>query len=126
MNLNQVTLPAINIAESVAFYEGLGFRLIVLAAPRYARFECPEGDATFSIELAEDLPTRTGVVLYFECDNLDEKVASLQERGYIFEQLPRDEPWLWREARLRDPSANVLCLYHAGENRRFPPWRIKA
>jgi hydroxymethylpyrimidine/phosphomethylpyrimidine kinase len=34
-------------------------------------------------------------------------------------------PWLWREARLRDPSGNEICLYHAGANRRFPPWRIK-
>jgi len=27
-------------------------------------------------------------------------------------------------APLRDPDGNELCLYHAGENRRFPPWRL--
>ena len=32
--------------------------------------------------------------------------------------------WLWREARLRDPSGNVVCLYHAGDYRRHPPWRV--
>jgi hydroxymethylpyrimidine/phosphomethylpyrimidine kinase len=32
--------------------------------------------------------------------------------------------WLWREAWLRDPAGNSICLYHAGDNRRFPPWRI--
>jgi hydroxymethylpyrimidine/phosphomethylpyrimidine kinase len=35
-----------------------------------------------------------------------------------------DQRWLWREAYLRDPAGNVLCIYHAGTNRRFPPWRI--
>ena len=34
--------------------------------------------------------------------------------------------WLWREARLVDPSGNVICLYHAGENRLNPPWRVGA
>jgi hypothetical protein len=33
-------------------------------------------------------------------------------------------PGLWREAYLHDPDGNVLCLYHAGNNRRFPPGRI--
>lgn len=126
MNLNQVTLPARDISESIAFYEKMGFRLIVNAAPRYARFECPKGESTFSIELAEKASECHGVVVYFECSDLDEKVEELQGLGYHFEQLPRDEPWLWREARLRDPSLNVLCLYRAGENRRFPPWRVQA
>ena len=36
-----------------------------------------------------------------------------------------NQPWLWREARLLDPSGNVVCLYRAGEARRYPPWRIK-
>ena len=34
-----------------------------------------------------------------------------------------DTPWLWREARywtLRQPDR----IFHAGPNRRFPPWRI--
>jgi hypothetical protein len=25
---------------------------------------------------------------------------------------------------LRDPDGNILCLYHAGDNRRNPPWRL--
>jgi hydroxymethylpyrimidine/phosphomethylpyrimidine kinase len=42
----------------------------------------------------------------------------------VIEQMPRDEDWLWREARLRDPAGNRICLYAAGEARRFPPWRV--
>jgi predicted enzyme related to lactoylglutathione lyase len=64
-------------------------------------------------------------VVYFECDDLDDRVAALRERGIAFDQLPTDQPWLWREARLRDPSGNVICLYYAGMNRRFPSWRIQ-
>jgi catechol 2,3-dioxygenase-like lactoylglutathione lyase family enzyme len=61
MKLNQVTLPALDVAASVAFYRDDGRR-----------------------------------------------------------------PWLWREARLVDPSGNVICLYHAGANRLDPPWRVGA
>ncbi|HZO78526.1 MAG TPA: hypothetical protein VFB39_10820 [Solirubrobacteraceae bacterium] len=31
-----------------------------------------------------------------------------------FERRPMDQPWLWREARLRDPDGNWLCLFNAG------------
>ncbi len=64
-------------------------------------------------------------IVYFECTALDEQVAALQAKGIQFTQEPRDEPWLWREARLLDPAGNVICLYHAGENRLNPPWRVK-
>jgi predicted enzyme related to lactoylglutathione lyase len=69
-------------------------------------------------------PEPPGVVVYFECDDLDTEVHALQARGYHFTQEPQDETWLWREARLTDPSGNVICLYLAGENRLNPPWRI--
>ena len=122
MNLNQVTLPVSDVERSAAFYRLMGFTQIV-DAPHYARFECPDGDATFSLHSAEG--GGTGVVVYFECDDLDERVAELEERGFEFRQPPRDESWLWREARLLDPDGNELCLYRAGENRRFPPWRVE-
>ena len=124
MRLNQVTLPARELGESIAFYQRLGFRQIV-SSPHYARFEAPEGDATFSLHQHDNLPQDSGVVIYFENDELDETVAELQARGVVFDHLPRDERWLWREARLKDPSGNLICLYMAGANRRHPPWRIK-
>jgi catechol 2,3-dioxygenase-like lactoylglutathione lyase family enzyme len=123
MNLNQITLGATDIARSAAFYRALGLRQIV-DSPHYARFECPEGEATFSIHQRDQVPADSGVVVYFECGRLDERVAQLQAAGIVFTQLPTDERWLWREARLRDPDGNALCLFHAGENRRNPPWRI--
>ena len=125
MELNQVTLPALDVAASVAFYRKLGFELIV-DAPHYARFKATVGDATFSVHAVDALHATSQTVVYFECAALDEQVAALKARGVAFEQDPRDEPWLWREARLRDPAGNVLCLYHAGENRLDPPWRVRA
>lgn len=122
MNLNQITLPAVDMDASIAFYRAMGFTQIV-HAPAYARFECPEGDATFSVHQVDATP-ETGVVVYFECSGLDATVADLVARGFTFIQLPRDERWLWREARLLDPSRNVLCLFFAGVNRKNPPWRL--
>ena len=124
MNLNQITLPVTDFERSVDFYRSMGFTLIVHSPPRYARFECPDGDATFSLH-ASSHPA-DGVVVYFECADLDARVQHLVAKGFAFTQLPTDEPWLWREARLNDPSGNVLCLFWAGENRRNPPWRVAA
>lgn len=126
MNLNQVTLPVTDFDRSVAFYRDMGFALIVHSPPRYARFECPEGDSTFSLHAAEHSVGNTEVVVYFECSDLNARVESLLAAGFEFTQLPVDETWLWREARLVDPSGNVLCLFWAGENRKNPPWRVTA
>ena len=124
MNLNQVTLPAIDVAASVSFYQRMGFDLIV-DAPQYARFKATQGSATFSVHKVESIVEKSQIVIYFECDDLDEQVASLGRKKFTFAQHPKEEPWLWREARLTDPSGNVICLYFAGENRLNPPWRVK-
>lgn len=118
--LNQVTVPAQDLAASERFYRLLGLRQVVRASPRYARFET-EGGATFSVATDKDY---TAPVVYFECGDLDVTVAYLQQQGFAFEQEPKDEPWGWREARLRDPAGNAVRLYQAGEMRRFPPWRL--
>ena len=122
MQLNQVTVPLTDYAASVDFYRRLGLTLIVDAPPDYSRFEAANG-ATFSVHRSPH-PVSRGTVVYFECDDLDERVRALEAAGFAFEQPPRDEDWLWREARLLDPAGNEICLYRAGENRRFPPWRV--
>ena len=124
MNLNQITIPSLNVETSVQFYTILGLRLIVDASPRYVRFECPDGESTFSIHKVDTLPKGPGISIYFEDDNLDKLVLNLQEKGVNFTQLPEDKSWLWREAHLIDPDGNHIILYHAGKNRKNPPWRI--
>ena len=125
MNLNQVTVPSLDVEKAIQFYTTLGLKLIVKALPHYARFELPKGDATFSLHLVEKLSEGEGIYVYFESDRLDTWVKELQSKGIEFDELPEDRRWLWREARLKDPDGNMLILYYAGENRKNPPWRLK-
>ena len=124
MNLNQITVPSLDVIKSVEFYSKLGLRLIVDALPRYARFECPEGQATFSVHRVDTLPIGEGITIYFENENLDRQVEELKAKGIIFTSEPEDKPWLWREAHLNDPDGNKVILFCAGANRKNPPWRI--
>ena len=120
-SLNQVTVGSTNYAASVDFYRALGLRQIVDSPSNgYARFEVPNG-VTFSIHEGGDIGTST--VVYFESKRLDAWVNELVSEGFSFEQMPQDQSWGWREARLPDPSGNIICLYSAGENRRYPAWR---
>ncbi|MEA3029038.1 MAG: hypothetical protein QOG13_363 [Sphingomonadales bacterium] len=118
MKLNQVTVGVTDYEAAVDFYTRLGLTRIVAAPPRYARFETPSGE-TFSIHLADAVASTT--IVYFEVEDVDAFVAGL---GLPLLEAPADRDWLWREARLADPSGNIICIYHGGENRRFPPWRM--
>jgi catechol 2,3-dioxygenase-like lactoylglutathione lyase family enzyme len=118
MKLNQVTVGMTDFEASAAFYEALGLKRIVSSPPRYARFETPSGE-TFSIERVEAVASTT--IVYFEVEDVDACVAALDLPVTVG---PIDRPWKWREARLFDPCGNEICLYQAGEYRRFPPWRI--
>jgi hydroxymethylpyrimidine/phosphomethylpyrimidine kinase len=117
LRLNQVSVPLGDYAASRDFYEALGLRLIVDSPGNgYARFEGP-GGATLSIHSGAP-------AIYFECDDLDARVTALQSVGYVFDCEPIDQSWGWREAWLVDPAGNRICLFSAGENRRYPPWRV--
>ena len=123
MRLNQVTVPCTHVADSVDFYTRLGLVQIV-ASDHYARFVCPDGDTTLSVHEVDEISKGAAPVVYFECDDLDLTVEELEAAGVVFDSQPADQRWLWREARLRDPAGNEVCLYHAGDNRLSPPWRI--
>lgn len=123
MQLNQVTVSVTNIEQSIAFYKLLGLQLIV-QSPHYARFIVKVNNATFSIHIAKEvIPSQT--VIYFECDDVDATYKDLATKGIEFEAEPIDQVWLWREVYCKDPDRNTICLYHAGENRLNPPWRIE-
>jgi catechol 2,3-dioxygenase-like lactoylglutathione lyase family enzyme len=88
VNLNQVTLPVKHMDEATTFYLKLGFNQIV-DTPHYARFECPEGDSTFSLAF-ETGSFESGVVIYFEHERLDQWVSELKSTGIEFYQEPTD------------------------------------
>ena len=125
MNLNQVTIYTGKPIETAEFYQKLGLKLIVDSLPRYARLLCPDGASTLSVHVSEEASAPSNIVLYFECEDLDARVAELKNLGLEFESEPQDQPWLWRESYLKDPAGNKICLFHAGENRQNPPWRVK-
>ena len=125
MNLNQVTIYTDKPTETAEFFKTLGLRLIVDSLPRYARLECPDGDSTLSIQHDENAAVSNNVVLYFECDDLDVTVNDLKSKGLAFTEDPTDRSWLWRQAYLKDPNGNKICLFYAGHNRKNPPWRVR-
>ncbi len=124
MNLNQVTIYTDKPTETAEFFQQLGLRIIVDSLPRYARLECPDGESTLSIQQADDIHGTNNIVLYFECEDLDKTVDELKSKGLTFDEDPTDRPWLWRQAYLKDPNGHKICLFHAGDNRKNPPWRV--
>jgi catechol 2,3-dioxygenase-like lactoylglutathione lyase family enzyme len=124
LDLNQITIAVRNLEEGVSFYRSLGLRLIVLSPENlYARLELPSGSTTLSLHEEID-PIPGATALYFEVEDIDGRHAELVAIGIAFDGPPRLESWRWREAWFSDPSGNRLCLYHAGSDRRFPPWRL--
>ncbi len=123
MNLNQITVPVLDVPKAIEFYKKLGLELIVHTHNDYARFLCSDGGSTFSLHRVNALPKGKGIAIYFEVENLDQKVEELQQKGIQFDEMPKDQSWLWREAYLKDLDNNQIILYYAGENRINPPWR---
>ena len=124
MNLNQITIPSLNVEKATEFYNTLGLKLIVDALPRYVRFECIDGDATFSIHLVDTISNENGIAIYFEVTDVEKKVSELKAKGIVFETESEDQSWLWKEAKLKDLDGNQIIIFHAGKNRKNPPWRI--
>jgi len=124
MNLNHITIPALDVVKSTEFYKQLGLKLIVDSLPRYVRFELPKGDTTFSIHKVEHIEQPDWMYFYFEVEDLNATYTQLQKKGFVFDTDIIEQPWLWNEIYLKDPSGLELIIYHAGKNRKNPPWRI--
>ena len=126
MRLNQITIGVTDLLAGIDFYTALGLRLIVHTNDYYARFEMPGGEgSTFSLHTV-DTVTPSTTLFYFETDNIEAVTERAIAAGATLDSPAQDQSWLWREARLTDPFGNPFCLYTAGENRRFPPWRKDA
>ncbi|HEY3829970.1 MAG TPA: isochorismatase family protein [Solirubrobacteraceae bacterium] len=126
MRLNHVTLAVTDVEASVAFYARLGLTQVVASYPEYARFVAPVGDTTLSLHRIRDLPPRASTSIHFEVEDVDRTVGELERAGFCFLGDPVDQPYLWREAVLLDPDGHRIFIYHAGENRLDPPWRLGA
>jgi catechol 2,3-dioxygenase-like lactoylglutathione lyase family enzyme len=117
MRLNQVTVTLPDLEAGWNFYCRLGLKPVVDARPLYARFLCPEGDSTFSLQQGES--GGGGTTVYFECEDLDGTVSMLTEAGLHFVSGPEDKScyggrrnWLTRAAiasssTLQDRTASI-------------------
>lgn len=122
MRLNHVTLPADDLAASIAFYEALGLEPIVRKDPRYARFAVDDA-STLSVEVTENGHAGDAEI-FLSCDDVDADAAAAMARGLVFDWPATDQSYLWRTAGLRDPAGNRIVLFTAGKNQHFPPWRL--
>ena len=76
MNLNQITVPSLDLTKSIPFYKKLGLKLIVESLPHYARFECPNGESTFSIHQTDKLPQGTEYMCILSVKILTKKLSN--------------------------------------------------
>lgn len=116
LDFNHVMLYVTDVQRSAEFYSSmLGFKLLEEQAPHYARLQSPDSKTTIALHKVE--PGARAFRLYFESDKLDKLYAEAQKRGVKFDREPRDEPWGWRHAYLRDPDGHQISLYTAGSKR---------
>lgn len=118
MDLNHVTVLATDLELAWDFYTRLGLIPIVDHRPNYIRFQCKQGNTTFSVD--QGTPPGEGTTVYFETDDLDYEVRRFEGAGLSFALQPTEQPWRWREAEIFDPAGNRIVLYYAGDNRLNP------
>jgi catechol 2,3-dioxygenase-like lactoylglutathione lyase family enzyme len=122
LEFNHAMIYTRKLARSLAFYRDLlGFRLVDEFPGAYARLVSPRGKTTIALHVLEPRQKleakREGLRLYFETQALDRCCKALKKQGVRFDQMPKDMPWGWRHAYLRDPDGHELSLYWAGRAR---------
>ena len=122
VEFNHAMVYTTRLAGALKFYrDALGFEVVDSHAGAYARLKSPAGTATIALHAVEPgqviTPKAEGVRLYFEVKGLDAFCKALARKGVKFDQMPKDMPWGWRHAYLRDPDGHEISLYWAGEAR---------
>src|SRR5262245_2144278 len=119
---NHAMIYTTRLGRALAFYrDALGFRVVDEYPGAYARMRSPRGDTTIALHVldrGQKMKAATeGLRLYFEVRDLDPFCRWLARKGVKFRQMPRDMPWGWRHAYLRDPDGHEISLYRAGRAR---------
>ena len=83
-----------------------------------------QGEVTLSLHRAGQGAGSSRASIHFEVDDIDQTVERFKREGFTFACDPVDQPYLWREAIMLDPDGHHVFIYHAGENRLDPPWRL--
>lgn len=122
LEFNHAMIYTQHYERSVEFYKRkLGFRLVDEYRGAYGRLQSPGSRTTIALHTLEKGQkidaAGEGIRLYFEVKDLDKLCKRLAARGVTFAQMPKDMPWGWRHAYLRDPDGHELSLYWAGPKR---------
>jgi catechol 2,3-dioxygenase-like lactoylglutathione lyase family enzyme len=122
VEFNHAMIYTTRLPRALKFYrDALGFRVVDDYPGAYARMKSPTGATTIALHIMEEgkkLDTKKeGLRLYFEVEKLDAFCRTLKKRGVTFKQMPKDMPWGWRHAYLRDPDGHEISLYWAGKAR---------
>jgi catechol 2,3-dioxygenase-like lactoylglutathione lyase family enzyme len=118
LEFNHAMIYTQDLGRALAFYrDRLGFRVVDDYPGAYARLRSPKGRTSIALHCLEPGmrldPSVQGVRLYFEAASLDALCKRLAKAGVAFDQPPRDMPWGWRHAYLRDPDGHELSLFDA-------------
>jgi catechol 2,3-dioxygenase-like lactoylglutathione lyase family enzyme len=122
VEFNHAMIYTTDLARALSFYQdALGLEVIEQYPGAYARLKSPNGSTTIGLHLldpGQKMNTEVeGLRLYFEVEELDEFCRGLESKGVKLDQPPKDMPWGWRHAYLRDPDGHQISLYWAGEAR---------
>ena len=122
IEFNHAMIYTTQLPRALRFYrDALGFQVVDDYPGAYARMKSPGGGTTIALHVMEsgkELDTaKEGLRLYFEVERLDAFCEALMKKGVAIDQMPKDMPWGWRHAYLRDPDGHEISLYRAGRAR---------
>ena len=115
LEFNHAMIYTQHYERALEFYgKQLGFKLVDEYRGAYGRLQSPGGRTTIALHCLEQGQqidaAREGLRLYFEVKELDKLCERLAARGVTFDQMPKDMPWGWRHAYLRDPDGHELSF----------------
>ncbi len=114
--ISAVTLLTADMAASVAFYAGLGFRVVVggpdaaFTTFRSGGSEAVPNFVNVQLDPAHDPTTPIWGRVIFWVDDVDAVHARAIAAGFPPEMAPSDAPWGERYFHLRDPDGHELSF----------------
>jgi catechol 2,3-dioxygenase-like lactoylglutathione lyase family enzyme len=111
------TLPVVDLAEAVGFYERAGFGVRIYKendddpGGGFA-FVDSDGQSVFDLDVVDIDPERNGAGCYLIVPEVDDWHARITEAGLPVSPVG-NMPWGMREFALTDPSGNNVRIGHA-------------
>jgi len=116
---NHITVPSQDLKAAIAFYTGIGMKLIEHEPQHHAHFENKEHEVIFTAYYNPKLPEQP-VTVYFETDGIE--VFELRFRESVLSPtIYRD--WGGKDLTLQDPDGNNVVLYQKDTPTTVTTWQ---